>query len=197
VSTRALPPKALESRVVRDALACADAAHKGHKRKGDDTPYIDHPVEVAHMLFEAGYSDSVVAAALLHDVVEDSDVTIEQIEDRFGEEIAFLVGTMTADVTIADYDQLKNEHREEVRWVGPPATAIYAADKLANLRALRAAYEEQGEQLGKRFNAPLDTKLEHVRRDIEMLESVRPAPPFIDGLRGELQRLIHLRQVNL
>jgi (p)ppGpp synthase/HD superfamily hydrolase len=197
VSAQALPPKALESRVVRDALAFARAAHKGQERKGDDTPYIDHPVEVAHMLFEAGHSESVVAAALLHDVVEDCDATIEEIDQHFGEEIAFLVGTMTADDTIADYDERKNGHREEVRWVGPPASAIYAADKLADLRALRAAYEEQGEELSKRFNAPLDTKLEHVRRDIEMLESVRPVPPFINELRGELKRIVHLRQVNL
>lgn len=183
--------------LVARAHALAEEAHRGQLRKGDDTPAIDHPAEVARMLHGQGYGREVLAAALLHDVVEDCEVTLAEIERRFGGEVSALVAAMTADDSIADYDARKDDHRREVQWAGPPATTIYAADKLANLRALRAAYEQQGEVLGARFNAPLDVKLEHTRRDIEMLDRVRPTPPFVNELKSELEHIVHLRKVNL
>ena len=114
------------------------------RRKGDDTPYADHPIEVAHLLHEEGFDETVVAAGLLHDVVEDTNVTLAEIWARFGPEVAGLVETVTEDKTIRDYSERKDQHRQKVRAVGLPAAAIFAADKLANLRALRAAYGEQG-----------------------------------------------------
>jgi guanosine-3',5'-bis(diphosphate) 3'-pyrophosphohydrolase len=196
VSDLGLPPEALQRRVVRDALEFSRAAHAGQVRKGDDSPYINHPIDVARTLFDAGYGDFVVAAGLLHDVVEDCDVPIEEIKRRFGEEVASLVAALTADETILDYDERKNEHRKMVEWTGLPATAIYAADKLGNLRSLRAAYERQGEALGNRFNAPLDVKLEHARRDIAMLSKFQALPMFVDELERELERIVQLRDVN-
>ena len=178
------------SRLVKRALAFAAEAHQGQLRKGDGTPYIDHPLEVAGMLHDEGFGATVVAAALLHDVVEDCGVPVEQIEARFGAEVAALVGSLSADKSdesIEGYVAGKDAHRTGVRWAGTPATAIYAADKLANLRALNAAYAVQGEELGERFNAPLDEKEENARKDIEMLEAVTPRPPFIDELRVELE----------
>jgi guanosine-3',5'-bis(diphosphate) 3'-pyrophosphohydrolase len=184
-----LPVEALQDTLVWSAFTFAVEAHEGQLRKGDDTPYIDHPVEVAHMLYEQGYAGKVIAAALLHDVVEDCDVSARQIEERFGADVAALVGALTADESVKDYVERKDEHRAGVRWAGSPATAIYAADKLANLRALNAAYAVQGEELGERFNAPLDEKEKNASKDIEMLETVKPRSPFLDELRVELEKL--------
>jgi len=191
---RSLPAEALESPLVRDALGFATEAHADQLRKGDGLPYIDHPVEVAAMLHEAGLRDTVVAAGLLHDVIEDCGVPGAVLEERFGREVATLVETLTAEETDAPYEQRKQAHRVAVGWAGMPAAAIYAADKLSNLRALNAAYAEQGEALAERFNAPLDAKEDNARRDIEMLERVRPAPPFLGELRTELKRFRELRR---
>jgi (p)ppGpp synthase/HD superfamily hydrolase len=186
---RGLPESALESELVSRALSFARRAHAGQIRKGDGTPYIDHPVEVARLLYEQGFGDAVIAAALLHDVVEDCGVSAPELEERFGPEVAALVATLTADESIEDYVTRKDEHRAAVKWAGSPATALYAADRLANLRSLNAAYESQGEALGERFNAPLDEKEENARKDVEMLETAQPRPPFLRELTAELDEL--------
>jgi guanosine-3',5'-bis(diphosphate) 3'-pyrophosphohydrolase len=185
-----MPPEALESSLVAEALAFAIDAHADTPpRKGDDTPYIDHPIEVAHMLYEGDFGEEVVAAALLHDVVEDTDVTVAALVGRFGGEVAALVDALTDDRSLA-YNARKEAHREKVRRRGMPAAAIYAADKLANLRAFRVAYRVEGEALGNRFNAPIDVKMLHWSEDLEMLKRVDPQPPFIEELDEELHGLL-------
>lgn len=188
-----LPKAALASKLVSAALEFAREAHAGQVRKGDGSPYIAHPVEVARLLYEAGFRQTVIAAGLLHDVMEDCGVSVAELEERFGAEVVALVATLTADESVEGYAAGKDQHRAAVRWGGSPATAIYAADKLANLRSLSAAYREHGERLGERFNAPLDQKEENARLDIEMLEGVTPLPPFLDDLRAEYQAFRRLR----
>ncbi len=116
----------LQSELVAEALEFAYQAHAGQRRKGDDTPYADHPIEVAHLLHEEGFDETVVAAGLLHDVVEDTIVTLAEIWARFGPEVAGLVETATEDKAIRDYAERKAQHREKVRAVGTPAAAIFA-----------------------------------------------------------------------
>jgi (p)ppGpp synthase/HD superfamily hydrolase len=188
-----LPKAALESPLVAAALEFAGKAHAGQTRKGDGSPYIVHPIEVARLVYEAGFRETVVAAALLHDVVEDCGVSVAELEELFGAEVAALVATLTAGESVEGYEAGKDDHRAAVGWAGSPASAIYAADKLANLRSLSAAYREQGEKLVERFNAPLDQKEENARRDIEMLEDLTQRPPFLDELRAEYQAIRRLR----
>jgi (p)ppGpp synthase/HD superfamily hydrolase len=182
-----LPPGACASPLLSRAFEFAQEAHQGQKRKGDGTPVIDHPVAVAQILFEAGFGEEVVAAALLHDVVEDTDITGEEVADRFGGEVAALVDALTDDRAITDYNERKAAHRAKVERAGMPAAAIYAADKLANVRALRAAYRAQGEAVGRRFNAPLDVKIERWREDAEMLRCFRGEIPYLQNLDLELK----------
>jgi hypothetical protein len=183
-----LPSEAFESPLVASALDLAYEAHAGQVRKGDDTPYVDHPIEVAHMLYEEGFDETVVAAGLLHDVVEDSEVTVAQLADRFGADVAALVDVLTDDRSLP-YNERKEQHRRKVRQAGMPAAAIYAADKLANLRAFRAAYRTEGEALSKRFNASIDVMLLRWREDLDMLGQVDPQPPFQRELEDELEGL--------
>ena len=141
------------------------------------------------MLYEQGLGEAVVAAGLLHDVVEDSDWTVEAVENRFGGEVSILVDAMTEDKRVEEYMRRKAIHRAKVEEAGMPAAAIYAADKLANLRALRAAYREQGEAVGRHFNASLDDKVENWQRDVEMLTELDPEMPFLADVEIELLRL--------
>ena len=78
-----------------DVLKFATKAHSDQKRKYTGDPYIVHPIAVAEIVKTVPHTDAMIAAALLHDVVEDTPVTIEQIKDKFGSEVAELVGWLT------------------------------------------------------------------------------------------------------
>lgn len=81
--------------ITTQALIFAAQAHRGQARKYTGEPYIHHPVEVAGILFPIDSDPNVIAAAYLHDVVEDTDVEIEDIESRFGQRVRDLVWAMT------------------------------------------------------------------------------------------------------
>jgi|TARA_B110000211_G_C13764713_1_gene414797 (p)ppGpp synthase/HD superfamily hydrolase len=81
--------------LVQRALAFATLAHHDQKRKYSGQPYIVHPIEVAEIVRTVEHDDEMLAAALLHDVVEDTDVTIEAIKSEFGEGVADLVDDLT------------------------------------------------------------------------------------------------------
>ena len=74
----------LENEMLTNAIAYAVEMHKGGLRKGTNIPYIVHPLEVMHILFEMGADKKLMAAGVLHDTVEDTKATLEDIEERFG-----------------------------------------------------------------------------------------------------------------
>ena len=77
--------------LIDKALQIASIAHEGQYRKNTKIPYIAHPVAVGMILQKAGYSEEMVAAGILHDTVEDTDITMEDIEREFGLEVARIV----------------------------------------------------------------------------------------------------------
>lgn len=178
------------SPLVRAALAKARAAHAGQIRNGSGgMPYVEHPITVAARLDEQGYRDEVLAAALLHDVIEDSDATLEELELLFGADVAGLVGALTDDESIDSYRERKVEHRERVAAADGEAMAIYGADKLTNSSTLRACYEKEGELVRDEFKVPLELKLEVWEDDLGLLREKAPELPFLDELEAELTRL--------
>ncbi len=167
---------AAESDLIARALAMAEAAHAGQTRNGSGgMAYIHHPVAVAELLAEQGFGEQTVAAALLHDVVEDSEAGVEDVEADFGEVVARLVAALTEDEAIELFEHRKDAHRRHVEEVGGDAAAIYAADKLSNIRVLRRALiASEGEAAGEEFEAPLDVKERVWAADLEMLRGAAP-----------------------
>jgi (p)ppGpp synthase/HD superfamily hydrolase len=166
------PPQFVtESDLLGSAYRLARAAHHGLAREGDTD--IEHPLAVAEVLQENGFDEEVVAAGLLHDVVEDTSLDVEAIRARFGPEVARLVAEMTEDESIEGYEERKAEHRSRVARDGRVA-AIYAADKLAKARAVDDPDQVPPE------------KLDHYLRTLEMLCERHPELPFISQLREEL-----------
>ena len=148
------------SELVRTALEMAREAHAGQVRNASGgRPYIDHPVAVAALLAEQGFPDEVLAAALLHDVVEDSELETKDIRDAAGERVGELVAALTDDESVDSYEERKREHRRRVEAAGPDALAIFVADKLTNVEMLLRAYSDQGEQVGEELSVPLDVKV--------------------------------------
>ena len=171
-----LPRFAQGSPLLRGAYALALEAHHGSRRRGETD--IDHPVAVAEVLYEYGISDEeVLAAAFLHDVIEDTDTDPDEIGARFGERVRDLVVTMTEDAEIESYAERKAEHRRRVardRCV----SAIYAADKLATSRTLHDDPD-----------GPAPERLEHYIETLELLCDTYPELPFLSDLREELELL--------
>ena len=133
-----MPPALGTSEVVRDAYELLVEKHAGQRQKVNGHPYVEHPILVASDVGQAGFEPELVAAALLHDIVEDSEVTVREVRERFGQRIGDLVEAMTDEaVDVEPYERRKAIHRERVLEAGPEAAAIFAADKLNNVRALR------------------------------------------------------------
>ena len=178
------------SALVRGAYEKASAAHAGQIRNGSGgLPYIEHPAAVAARLDSHGYGDDVLAAALLHDVVEDSDTTVEDLRRQFGDRVAELVAALSDDESIEDYRARKDEHRARVRSFDGDAFAIYGADKLTNSSTLRQAFERQGDGVRNEFKVPLELKLDVWEDDAEMLRREAPELPFLDELDDALSLL--------
>ena len=175
--------------IVGEAYRMAAAAHDGQRRRHSGRPYIEHPLRVAALLREAGFDDEVIAAALLHDVVEHTTTEIESVAKAFGERVATLVYALTEEESIEPYERRKDAHRADVEAAGAEAIAIYAADKLANVRALRAAYSDAGEAAAEELPAPLGLRLRLWERDLAMLRRAAPALPFVEPFATELERL--------
>ena len=136
-----------------DAAEALDDAYRGVRTKAGKGA--EHAREVAAILRAAGYPESVQVAALLHDVVEDTPWTIEHVAERFGPEVAGVVGALTEDDDIASYHRRKRALREQIAGAGAPATDVALADKIASLRYLRAT----GRRLPKRKRAHYEATL--------------------------------------
>jgi guanosine-3',5'-bis(diphosphate) 3'-pyrophosphohydrolase len=189
-ATPRIEAAARRSPLVRDALQTAHQAHAGQVRNGSGgMAYVEHPRAVAESLAAQGYREEVLAAALLHDVVEDSELTVEELEQAFGPEIAATVGVLSDDESIQPYRERKLEHRERVRAAGGDALPIYAADKLNNVSNLRRAHAVQGSEVENEFSMPLDLKLDSWSEDLEMLREEAPTLSFLDALAAELSAL--------
>ena len=188
-TTTSIPTAIGTSELVHDAFELLSETHESQAQKVNGRPYVEHPLAVAADVGEAGFEPEMIAAALLHDIVEDSEVTIELLRSRFGDRVARLVETMTDTGEVEPYERRKALHRERVVQAGPEAAAIFAADKLNNVRALRSAYAEQGEEVARRFKQPLDTKLKVWVADVEMVSGYSSAVPYAEALADEVAAL--------
>lgn len=180
------------SDLVREALVMAREAHAEQTRNASGgRPYIDHPVAVAERLAELRREDEVLAAALLHDVVEDSDLEVADVRAACGPRVAAIVDALTDDETIESYAERKGEHRSRVEEAGEDALAIYAADKLTNVEMLRDAYELQGEAVAAELTVPLDVKVGVWEADLEAVERHAGDDPALSDLSRRLAGQLH------
>ena len=163
--------------------------HGPQRQKVNGRPYSEHPLGVGSDIANGGFDEDTITAALLHDIVEDSELTVEDVGERFGDRVAQLVEAMTDTAEVEDYERRKAIHRQRVAAAGPAAVAIFAADKLNTVRALRSAYRSEGEVAGERFQQPLEAKLRVWTADAEMASQYPAALPYAEKLKAELSRL--------
>jgi (p)ppGpp synthase/HD superfamily hydrolase len=171
------------SPLTRDALAFAALWHEGQTRDLDGIPFVTHPVEVARLLHEAGYSDEVVAAGVLHDVLEETEVERGELDERFGPEVARLVAAVSDDPAIENHAERKAALRAQVARSGEDAAAVFAADKVSKTRELRMRLEHG------RLERRDRTKIDHYEASLALLDELMPGHRLVDLLRTELQGL--------
>ncbi len=190
IDTAPIDAAAASSALIAQALAKAAEAHAGQIRNGSGgLPYIEHPRMVAATLAASGYDEATLAAALLHDVVEDSDTTVEDLRGEFGDTIADLVAALSDDESIESYRDRKDEHRGRVAAVDGDALAIYGADKLTNMTTLHTAIEAEGMRVADEYKVPIGLKLEVWEADTAMLREEAPDLPLLDPLDAAISRL--------
>lgn len=161
--------------IIETALRIAIEAHKNQIRKGDDQPYIIHPVMVALKLAKHNFSDKVIAAALTHDVLEDTDYPEDKLRKELGDEVLEIVKDVTNDQSLP-WEEKKKRYVETVRNASEGAKAVALADKIHNLESLLIAYEEQGPALWKRFNRGKDQKIWFENEVLKMLKDTWEHP---------------------
>lgn len=145
--------KPLDTTLFDKAAQFAIEAHHGTERRGKGFPYILHPMEAAIIVSSITNDPEMLAAAILHDTVEDTDATIEQIEELFGKRVAQLVNIDTAEVGLP-WRTKRQKQMERIAASNRDSKIVAIGDKLSNLRGITRDYCKQGEELWKRFHAP-------------------------------------------
>jgi (p)ppGpp synthase/HD superfamily hydrolase len=149
----------------------------------DRAPFILHPLEVASLLDRSHYPDHVVAAAVLHDVLEDTDTRRSELEERFGSAVSDLVAVVSDDPSIADEDARKDDVREHVRRADGYAPVVYAADKISKVRELRSLLAAG------LLKEEAENRLRRYLQSLAMLEQTIPGSRVVEILRFELEAL--------
>lgn len=156
---------------VTKAIKFAADAHDGMARKKDKTPYILHPLEAAVIVGSMTDDRDVICAAVLHDVVEDTDITIEEIEENFGSRVRALVQSETEDKRAdlppeSTWRIRKEESLEELADCGDRDVLIlWLSDKLSNMRSFYRIWKTEGDSMWQSFNQkdPLQQKWYYTR----------------------------------
>ena len=142
--------------IIEKAIGFAVKAHAGALRKGTNLPYILHPLEAAAIAAQMTDDQEVIAAAVLHDTVEDTETTAEDIRKEFGARVAELVSSNTEnkrrELPAADTWLIrKQETIEHLKTASRAVKIVVFADKLSNLRAMVMNYISEGETFWNRF----------------------------------------------
>ena len=150
---------------ITKAFDLAYHAHKGQTRKMTDLPYIIHPMEVVLILIKNGASDETIIAGMLHDVIEDTDITLKEIQEKFGDKITRLVNgasepgnTIHASKKelIDSWTSRKKHSINFIKSADVNMKMLSCADKLANVQSMTEDLKVLGEKLWSKFNSSKD-----------------------------------------
>lgn len=150
--------KPLDTTLLDRAIIFAVRAHAGTERRGKGFPYIVHPMEAVEIVATMTPDQELLAAAVLHDTVEDTDVTIEQIRTEFGERVASFVAAESDEPhqrpdSVENWRDRKQAAINRIARASRDAKIVALGDKLSNMRAIARDYALQGDDLWDLFHA--------------------------------------------
>lgn len=181
----------LLSPTLERALRRAATAHQGQARRGSGVPYFEHVVGVAIILDRLGFGEDVVIAGLLHDVVEDTDATLDDLRAEFGPAVADLVAhcsevKLDARGRERPWIDRKRDHLAALTDAPAEARAVILADKLHNLLSIACDFRD-GLPVWSLFHADRDSVLWYYRTAIESSGS---GDPRLLTLADECRRVL-------
>ena len=187
----------LDADLLALALAWAAKAHAGQRSKGTAAPYIAHPLAVASIAIDHGADSEQAAAALLHDVLEDSPTTFEQLEAAFGGRVAHMVRDLS---DTEDHRGKSSWHGRKERYLRhlagvDPATALISmCDKLHNATRIVRDLEQEGVAVFDRFQGRRDGTLWYYRELVTTYDRMLPAPhpALLERVRLEVEAMHRL-----
>lgn len=144
-----------ETSLFDKAAKFAIDAHHNTERRGKGYPYIIHPMEAAAIVATMTNDQELLAAAILHDTVEDTDVTIEEIRERFGDRVAMLVQNETAPLDDSlTWREKKAAQLKQLADAPHDSKVVALGDKFSNMSGIALDYRQIGDEVWKRFHAP-------------------------------------------
>ena len=145
----------IDTSLLDRAITFAVKAHQGMERKGKGFPYIVHPMEAVCIVATMTNDQELLAAAALHDVIEDTDTTADDLKKEFGERVAMLVEAESDDKTEGSkadtWHQRKQDTLDRLRNADLDIKIVALGDKLSNMRAIAHDYAVLGDELWNRF----------------------------------------------
>lgn len=183
------------------ALRLAAVGHRAQVRRGSGVPYVAHPVAVARIVEQAGYHEAVVIAALLHDLVEDTSIKLDEIGRDFGPEVAAIVaGCSEIKFDLAGHrrpwEDRKHDHLAALAGASEATRAVALADKLHNLQSIRLDLGA-GLAIWGSFHAPRDRVLWYFGAALDACDGTTPSLQALAAAgRAELARVIALATEN-
>ncbi|WP_332647648.1 HD domain-containing protein [Lysinibacillus sp. 54212] len=175
--------------LIDNATQYIAAKHEGQYRGGLKVPYSTHLFGVARILKIAGYSEEVVIAGLLHDVLEDTDATEEELRVKFGENILSLVKAVSEPDKSLSWDVRKQEGINQIQFKSEFELAIMLAEKIQNVKSITYEVEKLGEQTWKNFNAGKDKQHWYYINIIEQTKKHHPNAKLLPELEEHVNLL--------
>ena len=198
----------LDTSLLDRAIKFAVDAHSGTQRRGKAFPYVVHPLEAVAIVATMTSDQALLAAAALHDVVEDTDVSLDRIREEFGERIACMVGDETdnagvADCGLATWHERKRAAMEKLSRASRESKIVAMGDKLSNMRAIARDYADKGDELWNLFHVKRREDHEwHYRglaaslSELEGTHAYREFVSLVDSVFGPLEQVV-AEEINL
>lgn len=177
--------------LVEEALRFSSIRHGGQSRKGSSIPFLSHPFSVALLLETDHQPPSVVAAGLLHDLIEDTETEPEEILARFGPDVLRLVLAVSEKNRGQTWEQRKQMTLEHISSLQFDEVALLVADKLHNLRSIRYDLEMEGMMVWQRFKRPMRDQSWYYHELLRAFEPFRSSTDLIGLYEQELYSLFY------
>jgi guanosine-3',5'-bis(diphosphate) 3'-pyrophosphohydrolase len=178
------------SKLIQKATKIMILAHGNQKRKTDGSPYIVHPQAVADILQKNSFSDTIIAAGLTHDVLEDTDYSPEKLKKELGNEVFEIVEALSENKSL-QWEERKEKYVEQIKNGPEGAKAVSICDKIHNLSSIIITYKKLGPDIWTKFNRGKEKKMWFENAMLQMFKDSWPHP-LIDQYEKLLRQVEEL-----
>jgi len=173
---------------IKEAAHFSSLAHKNQKRKGLDYPYISHPFGVLFLVSKFSQNEDVLVSSLLHDTVEDTDVTLVDIETKFGKRVREIVDVLTEDNLLINKNERKQKQLEKFEKADNEILLIKTADIIHNLSDTILILENFSKKTYlKCFGSDIEDEIKMAEKRLEIIGKAWPDNPLLVEARSHFE----------